>query len=327
MGPEIFNKSKEQIQDTDLLIKNSEFKTLQLNTNTQYLDQYPPENKESLRWISTPKINKRLCLNKVGLNRLATTVIHPSVSGNLVEMFSDILDFSNKINDRIGLPQTNDLIVRSSVRKSTSLKNFGKYDVSDYSSPALLVTSASNDNPKYKLLTENNKTKSINSIEDFINLLGIDYFLLIHDDNLPLQQQAVHGRICAKNTGVELVLATKVIHARELGVGNPDYPFIEIRSQSLDDIYSINPSLLLKGSEKDRVINSQRMEILIKNCTQRDVSFLITKAKREELLLQHILDKTHMLFGENSVAEFRSYNVLEGGIGEKIHVLDVDDKF
>lgn len=287
-----------------------------LNATTTYLDLSPSlPDIEGLLLKAPSKISTRLRLNHHEFNQLATTIVEPGAALKLqIADLQEILEFSNSVNERLGFPETSDLIIRSA--RAYSFRN-GAYKPK-FSEPAVLVRQVDK-RPKFRLL---NARGRITSLNDFIDMVEKPSYLMIHDDNYDLQNAALHGSLVESVSGCELVCATGVLHAR--GVAETTkVPVIKINADYFEDLFRLDPTSAI--SERQAF---DRPKISYLN-SQNGISFLplVRKAAYYSSLLRSTYERVVEQFGPETVMEFRIYPTDEYGLGRNLHLLDVNKLF
>ena len=63
------------------------------------------------------------------------------------------------------------------------------------------------------------------------------------------------------------------------------------------------------------------------NINFKTAAVILKTLNQDKFLIQEAVERANNIFGEGSVVEIRDYQIPEGGIGQKIHVLDVDNRF
>lgn len=280
---------------------------------------------EQLTLTVPPKIKTRLILNETGLNGLATTIVRASVIQKLNRTnLAEILNFSNSVNQGIGLPKTRDLIIRTAKKPF-----YGINRTPVFSEPASLVQNLGLDNEKYTLLTDGDIPRKLTSLQKFLNILQPDTYLMVHDDNWFMQKQSVHGRFVDSNEGAELVIGTNTLHARSLGTGSTDAPFIRINTSRPEYFFRINPQFLESlVSEKKTMAETSYVNIQCKNFSKPNHALRVYEETRSHSLdLMVFYERSVELFGVGSVMEFRLYPPTVPNRDTRLHVLDVNTKF
>lgn len=297
-----------------------EFKTINKNTavfgrNIGNLDI------ENFRWTLTEKVGKRLKINLLGLNGLSTIIVTPNSSSDIkINDAINFLSYSNQVNQSIGLPHTSDLIVRTSATRFFALGNLGKTRLSEAS---LLIMNVS-ENPKFKIMTGENNPTTIDNIEHFTKSFKNEVFFLVHDDNLKLQTAGVHGAINVQNGTAELFVRTGSLHARDMGDPASHYPTIRINTSYTEDLFNVNPSQIELSSFRDLRLFSSRMSIKSSNCDGKSANYLARVIRQDKETIMNMHRFVQEKFGEKSTTEFRIYTNIDGGIGRRVHVLDVN---
>jgi hypothetical protein len=302
-------------EQSELLYRN-------INKSTQTLGSeiyIHPEN-SYLHPNLPPKIRKRLMLNLSGINGLATTIVPPQKRRCLdSESLEKIIEFSNIVNKGLGLPETNDLILRSASHAKPSRVSA--------SEPALLIKDVGKQNQKMEIHTDDNIPRNINSLKSFEKTLKDDAYLIIHDDNYPLQRKSIHGQLLIGEV-TELVIATNSLHARNLTTSG--IPFIKINPTYPEDLFKLDP-LMLEAKIRngfDR-LKSPRIDITAGNIQNvSTVSKMVRDVNRVSDLVANCYQRISRLFGNGCVMEFRLYpqsNRLSDI--NRLHVLDVDKSF
>lgn len=265
------------------------------------------------------KISKRLRLNSLGLNGLATVVVAPACiksinNGNLEQ----ILEFSNQINEKLGLPPTNDLVIRTSAQVRRWGLNVTPPTI--LSEPALLISNLQN-NPIYQLLGKN---IMLTSLQAFIRMLPGGSFFLIHDDNNIPQIEGLHGSIYEGTSGTEIYLRTGSLHARDMGDPSNHYPTIRINAARLEDLFEVTQSEVLTALQKNETTYNIRRGVRILNCTPDEAIHLTTCLHKNTELIFFSYKNIEENFGVGRTSEFRIYPQIKGWVGQKLHVLDVN---
>lgn len=295
-------------------------KAIYLNSNTQFIT-YREVSPGYIDSVITPRVRNRILLNQLGLNGLATTIVEnpkPEMfSGN--NFFRRIINYSNWVNESLDLPSTGDLVIR------TSAANTLRDHRVRISEPAVLVTNAGSLASRFSILSGDKSRAPHLHQRNFFSFLGSPAFLMIHDDNNRLQRQAMHGRISQTPDRDEIVIATGTTHSRGLSEKNPDYPYITLRMYGLGHLERINPDLISAHVSLGQTrTEGFGIEYSVHNCSQHEAYALLFKLLREQFMIRNVLSICNKHFGQYCVMEFRSYNLIEGGIGRKIHVLDVN---
>ena len=305
----------------------------QLNKNSIIIAKNIPESLRFYINILPNKIKKRLQINEAGLNGLATTVIDSQIVRAMNEKdFIKILHLSNQINQGLGLPPANSLVVRTA--RPYQNRNGANHNGVSVSEPMLLAINIEEDKRKL-ILKENGQSIKLNSISDFVKRVPDDTFLMIHDDNELLQTQAYHIKVRKSESGAELNIGTGILHARELD--NPDslIPSIQINTPNFEDLfkyensYSFDINTVLKGlrEPKHPVKSLNQTTFSFNNINFKTAAVILKTLNQDKFLIQEAVERANNIFGEGSVVEIRDYQIPEGGIGQKIHVLDVDNRF
>lgn len=299
----------------------------QINQNTLFLTGYPFHSSlEQILMTVPPKIKTRVIINTSQLNHLPTIIVQPeSVTFLTQEILLQILDYSNKLNAEIGLPETQDLIIRSAEQKTFQ---FGRNaNNPKFSEPAVLLQNLGKSDSRYNLLEKAGLRTNPVSFEEFVKALKTKAFLMIHPDHYNLQTQGLHGALVVNDAGCELVCATGVLHARNLADSDLNAPVIRINSNHLEDIFRIDPffayTAIQRGIGKSF---SGKPEIYSLNEQHsKEASMVFKKAMYNSAYILGAYKKVLDTFGEETVMEFRIYP--NEDIVRPLHVLDVNKKF
>lgn len=294
---------------------------IRINGNTQIISGNGLDAEAVLR-AAPPKVSTRVTINRRNLNRLATTVVAPDAAHNLdAEDLCGILRFSNEVNEYIGLPETDSLILRSSYRRSGSR-----------SEPALLVRGITKGEPEYEFLEEGKKTR-IRHLSDFTGYLRPSTYLIIHDDNYELQMRGIHARTRELETGAELLFGTDCLQTRELEMEEKRKPSIRVNVsyRGAPSVYKI--SGLFTGLS-DIVNDMFRtgidfLQTDVRNIRLRNIDYqkamqLVFNILRDEEALVEMHKTGQDMRGQHAVVESRLYINLPSGVGRRVQILDID---
>lgn len=295
-----------------------------LPRNTVFLDKNGHKiDINTLKSLVPLKIRNRLQLNEMGLNGLATVIIPPEnrrvLSG---QGLRQIMTWCNLINRGVGLPKTDDVIIRTSSNSFTSF--VARSRIPTFSEPALLGSNVSN-LPRFKPLGENQKP--VNSIEEFTDTLPENAFLIIHDDNYNLQNEALHGRVFTGENGIEVALATKTLHPRGLGEGSFEYPYVVVNTNNVEDLDNLDIPKIAASVSQEPSFQTRRTTFASRNCDENTALDLLKRFRNDSGLILYAHKKLTDRFGKACVTEFRDYNIAARGLGRKIHILDANSKF
>ena len=289
-----------------------------INQNTAVLSgNYKEVSRQALAWLLTEKVQKRLQINMAGLNGLATTIVFPSFAESLDNSdLKKIISYSNGVNANISLPQTDDLIIRSSAAPFNNL--FSKQRV-EMSEPALLAKNVSS-SPTFQLLESKQK---VSCLQDFLVMVK-GSFLMIHDDNYNLQTGGFHGSIYENRHDAELYFRTGSLQARNMGDPELRHPTLRINSRNLDYLFGFNPESLAQKLDNTGLASNLNCVIRTLNCDNETAFSLADSLQKHKEIILSAFKSVRKLFGNRSVAEFRIYQDNPGWVGQKLHILDVD---
>lgn len=298
-----------------------------INQNTLYVTGYPSHcSLEQLLWTIPPKIKTRVVINVSELNHLPTIIVQSESVANLTqEALIQMLEYSNTLNAQIGLPETQDLIIRSAEKKTFRT---GKRSRSPkFSEPAILLQNLGRSNSKYKLLEKAGLGTNPISFEEFVEAIGTQTFLLIHPDHDKLQTEGLHGALVVNDAGCELACATGVPHARNLVDSKLDAPVIRISSNHLEDIFQIDPFFAAVAIQKGIGKSFRGIPEIysLNNQSPKEGLRVFKIAQKNAAYILNTYQKVIDIFGEEAVMEFRIYP--GESIRSPLHVLDVNKKF
>ncbi len=247
-------------------------------SNTHIWSQSGAELPEVLRMVNVPEaIVKRVQLNILHLNGLSTHIFGPQVRPS-IEGLRGVMAVSNQVNEAIGLPRSNDLIIRTR-RKRPPAEPLQKFV-----SSALLVLNVSSKSPNFIVLGSG----KIDSLEEFYQMLPDGSFLMIHDDNPTLQRGAIHGTYMDTDNPpmTELIVGTDMLHARALNA--------ELAS---DQKTVINHVLHLKGYGEEIFWLPEYSRGSAKGL------FWVAQQRKEDIVTTY--KKVMRFFGKGAAMEFR----------------------
>ena len=277
----------------------------QLSENVYHINQRNiPVSIDDLGFITTQKIRKRLILCKNKLNGLATLVVDSKTKYKIdLEDLQDISYLSNEINDEIGLPHTKSIVIRTSKRNN------------ELSDPMYLLSDV-NDISKENWL----------NFQYFLNTLGKEVFLMIHDDNYELQKKCIHGRFLIRKDTCELAFKTGSAHARQIGDPELIHPTIIINSNNLDDIFRVQPKTISNLLNTNSVeVKFRRVKIRMRNFRNDSSAIKLYKRMvKNRMFLHEAYEKISKIYGNSKVMEFRIYPTENIGLCKNFHVLDID---
>ncbi|MBL7036706.1 hypothetical protein ISR94_02575 [Candidatus Microgenomates bacterium] len=303
------------------LNKQTNSKLVEINDNTVvFYSKGQNFNLEKFLWDTTKKVKTRININLLGLNGLATTIVPPQQVKDLtMQDLHHFLNISNKINQNIGLPFTGDLIIRTSAQPPFKSRN---KNFTNLSEPMLLAINILN-NPTFKLKI-NGELLPISRFEEFKEKYGRDCFYMIHDDNDKLQTAGIHGAINELNGTTELYLRTGSLHARSIGDPQDSFPTVRINAKHPEDLFKIYPHDIEQASANNVLLRGFRNKIRAVRCNSSDSRYLsrICHSEAKGIIFAHRTAQEK--FGKTSTTEFRIYPTNTGGIGSRLHVLDVD---
>ncbi len=232
------------------------------------------------------------------------------------------MKFSNKANRRIGLPQTDSLILRSAyITPGTRL-----------SEPALLIDNLNSPQPTYNYLDENVKTK-LASHKEFTNFLRPNTHLLIHDDNYDLQRGGIHVRTTESISGAELFFGTDALQTRELEMETKKRPSIRINIShppvsshyKMAELFNIDPADIERMCDEGiGYLEKNGKSIRLRNIDKAKALKLVHDIKKDKEALLEAHNIGQEMKGERAVVESRIYRKLPGGQGRRVQALDID---
>lgn len=296
-----------------------------LNVNTLCLDNLAWDM-ESLMFRVPDKIKNRLKINLYGLNQMTTVIVAPNQQQNLDQDFLDaIIRFSDSINESIGLPETENLIVRTAQVNSFSLGK-AKGSGQKFSEPMVQVINVGSEEQQLLLHTEGKPERQINSLQELSAIFPHDKYLLIHDDNERLQKRAVHGTFLITDYVSELVIRTDSLHARN--IVSDKYPHIKFTSDDPEYLFSVDPntlSFMVRGGEISA--HSPRIDIRGRNLTGRTAKYISKEIQGFSWEIFEKYAKATEIVGKKAVMEFRLYPPTGFENQRRLHVLDINDRF
>jgi hypothetical protein len=296
-----------------------------LNSNTAYLDNYSWGIDNLIRYVPD-KIKNRLKINSHGLNKMTTVIVSPGQQKNLNQEFlNSVINFSALVNESIGLPKTNSLVIRTA--KANFFSPGGNISNQNLSEPMVLASHIGSGQQKLLLKSEKTPTQQIASLQELSNIFPYDKYLLIHDDNEKLQKEAVHGTFVITDNVSEIVIRKGSLHARNMT--SKEFPHLKFTSGKPDYLFEIDP-YTLSGLVKGEVVNVKSPRINIEGYTLTgSVAHFISKEAKifsEEILEKY--KKVTKLFGENTVMEFRLYPQIQTlPYSNRMQILDANIKF
>lgn len=304
------------------LYNRPEHKTvLSINDNTQVIASSGIDF-ETIRSRAPRKVATRISINLSGLNRLATTIVMPDKVRELeMKDLLAILQFSNQANQKLNLPQTDNLILRSAFIAPQKP-----------SEPALLIKNIHGPNTNYEYLDEGTKRKIGNHME-FTHNLRNNTHLLIHDDNYELQTGGIHVRTHESLKGGELLFGTNALQTRDLEMEQKRKPSIRINTFSPTVASHYKMAELFAFNKKDieymfnnnlENFTSDGKSIRLRNIDRHKAFELLQNIKKDEASLLKVHEAGQDMKGPEAVVESRIYLTLPGGIGRRIQVLDID---
>ena len=281
---------------------------IRLNSNT-YLYPRSVSNLSS----APEKIKKRIAINQSGLNGLATMIIPPEITHHLTSRdLVNIIKKCNSINNNIGLPPTDSLVIRSA-----AINQFGCF-----SEPGLLVK-----NLEFKEVFQslgNDSAGKYHSLSEYLSDLSANTFLMIHDDNYRLQIQSLQGRIGQSSDGFELFVGTGILHPRDIDRQSNTEPTIRISAQSIEDLIDFPIAAPIANYACEHTYVHRGANATFFNADIFQAGQLSRRLLREKYLIYMLYAKTTQHFPHPEAVEFRIYPLPEGSIGTKAHVLDLD---
>ena len=299
---------------------------LKLNMNTAYLDSYPWKI-EDLMFYVPEKIKNRLVINFTGLNKMTTVIVPPKYQKNLDQEFlNSLVGLSSMVNQNIGLPETNNLVIRTA-KAVSSYPHTNNHSLHIFSEPMILASVIGSQDQKLLLRTEGKRSLQINSLSEIPELLPYDKYYLIHDDNESLQKKAVHGAFLITDEVSELVIRTNSLHARN--ITSKEFPHIKFTSSEPDYLFEIDPHTL-SGLVQNGSLSAHSPRINMEGyCLTSQIAkniFNETQNFSAEILEKY---KTiNKLFGEKAVMEFRLYPAMDTLPDyNRLQILDVNTKF
>ena len=293
--------------------------------NTCYIGNGKEMSTDRLSWLVPPKIRNRIKLNKEGLCSMATTIIDPETSKSLdVEMLRKIGSISNKMNKEAGYPVSSDLIIRTSREKPFQFHRNERCTL--MSEPAMLMTNIDSQNPGFKLLDKVEGVNKINSLNEFLELIPKESFMLIHDDNAIIQRDALHGKFGKIMDKYELICRTGTLHARDLGDPDGLYPTLRINHEDISILLGLDSARSFFWGES-RITTTDITSIHSINSSNIDSKRIIERVKKDGFRIWQAYEKTARLFGEWAIIEFRLYSAKLIEARQRMQVMDVDIKF
>lgn len=258
----------------------------------------PVKNDIGLPW----RVRNRLLLHKLGLCGMFTALVEPGKDLG-EDQLKLIIDKATEVNEEIGLPTPLEgLIIRTrDVNSSPRMSG---------SNPLLMVGNVDSVKPDCVSMDRAGIMKKHESIQDWMKSFNLKQYLMIHEDNLPLQREIVHGRIMRNRIdgSWELLLGMGILNTRQIGSG--DSKFVGMGGHDLDWLIEN----VLVGDWQRRVLSYSSSD---------DALRLVNGIHGYEDDLRDAVEKIENVIGPNVVLEFRVYLNEKAGL----QIYDFDSKY
>ncbi|HEX8923893.1 MAG TPA: hypothetical protein VF828_04120 [Patescibacteria group bacterium] len=299
-------------------------KCSQINQCTLIVGGGLSREKEILQNEVPAKIKRRLRLNLADLCGLATVLLRLEDAKKMNEDdLKTILKYANSVNTLIGLPQTEDLVIR------TAKDKYGIFWASDKapaaSEPALLAMGVETGKMRYRLMSGSGGSKEIENLESFWGMAKEAAIVMIHDDNAELQKKAVHGVLGKVPGGIELTARTGSLHARDMGDPSLSYPSIRVEGRSVEEVVDLLPTYT--QYRENEGITANRVRVHGVNANEQQMRDIMWRIYRDRGLILNTYKRTKELFGEDPAMEFRLYPDWLKPESRRMHIMDADVKF
>lgn len=282
---------------------------------------------DNLLWITPPKVSKRINIMRSGLNNLPTAIVPPELTSLLsTEGLIYLVDTLNKGNENIGLPPTNDIIIRTAVCKPDPLERLVRS--LDYSEPALLMQNVGQQNENTTILGTPKQGNTSTSLDTFLGLARHNAYFLFHTDHYQLQKQSLHGRLTQNGSGAEFICANGTLHARDLEITD-NATVIRVNSEVVTDMFNMDINkweTAINSNSGKNFLYRPKLKVLSNKCKSTPIQ-TFRQAMYHAPLILNAYYKSREIFGNGVVMEFRIYPEIKGVSKSQLHVLDIDDKF
>ena len=267
------------------------------------------------------KIKNRLLLTDSRWCRMGTFFSLPGDFLSIKEL-QYLLEKMNEINREAGRLDDDDILIRTALEAKLKsnvdviIKTDSKTVIApNWSEPAFLVAGVESGNLKVKELSTFKKVDYITAMTETNRS-----WKMYHSDNIPLQEQAIHGRLELDRESRRLDLGSGVLHARFLEKGHKTtvnipqegYPSdLELETSFFNLDTFVPNNLTIKGHS----LTKEQINDFIKN--------YLRAGGQLSSFMEWVSNNLRL---DSYVAEFRYYT-RDCKPDERFHIMDLDTNF